>query len=86
MNRPLITAGAPQDPNLPVDRMTEPELREMQQILTTHGAVREQLAMLEQRLSLFLLTARDRRGHAGRIQVDPETGAITVGGGDNGHD
>lgn len=39
MNRPLITAGAPQDPNLPVDRMTEPELREMQQILTTHGAV-----------------------------------------------
>lgn len=86
MNRPLITAGAPRDPNLPVDRMTEPELREMQQILAAHGAVREQLAVLEQRLSLFILTARDRRGQAGRIQVDPETGDITREGDGNGHD
>ena len=69
MNRPLITAGATLDPSLPSDRMTEPELREMHQILSAHGAVREQLATLEQRLSLFILTARDRRGQADRKSV-----------------
>ncbi len=80
--RPWIVAGAVRDESLPVDRLVDGEHRELQAILAAHGAVREQLAAIEHRLSLFVVTARDRRGLAGRVQVDPETGAIQAGGQD----
>lgn len=76
MSRPMISAGATRDPSLPMDKLTEPELRDMHQLLSAHGALREQVATVEQRLSLLILTARDRRGLVGKIQVDPESGRI----------
>lgn len=81
MNAPWIAAGAALDPNLPADRLVEPELEEMRRLLAAHAAAREQLAMLEQRLSLLIVTARDRRGMTGRVRVDPESGRLAVEGG-----
>lgn len=84
MNRPLISAGATRDSSLPTDRLSEQELREMHRLLAAHNEAREQVAVLEQRLSLLILTARDRRGLTGKIQVDPESGEIVPEGESNG--
>lgn len=84
MNRPMISAGSLRDASLPVDRLTEPELREMQRLLHAHEEAREQVAVVESRLSLLILTARDRRGIVGKVIVDPESGGIQPEGGADG--
>lgn len=84
MKRPMISAGSERDASLPADHLTEGELRELHRLLAVHNEARERVATVEQHLSLLILTARDRRGLAGKIQVDPESGAIAPEGETNG--
>lgn len=71
-----ITAGNARQDDLPRDKLTDPELQELHKLLGARQALGEQVAMIEQRLELLVISARDRRGFVGKIRVRPEDGAI----------
>lgn len=75
-----VTAGVAPQAGLPSDRLGPEEFAELQRLLSLRGAVMDQVAVLDQRLELLLLAARDRRGLTGRIRVRPEDGTIDPGG------
>lgn len=78
-----IRVGASIDAGLPRDVLTDEERGELRRMLEGREASRAQVALFEQQLQLLLLNARDRRGLSGVLRVDPETGALTAGEGDD---
>lgn len=73
-----IEASVARDPALAEDRLSAEELRELQRLVSERNALLGQVHMVEQRLQLLLLVARDRRGLPGTLRVDAETGTIEV--------
>lgn len=71
-----IRFGASLDPELPPRVLTEGEREELAAMLKVREAAAAQLTTIEQRIQLFLLTARDRRGLRGAITVDITTGTL----------
>lgn len=73
-----IEASVARDASLAEDRLSVEELRELQRLVGERNALLGQVHMVEQRLQLLLLVARDRRGLSGGLRVDAETGMIEV--------
>ena len=74
-----IQAGRPPAPELPADRLTEPEMVELRRLLAARDMLQEKLVTVEQRLEIFLLAARDARGGCGPVKVNLETGELAQG-------
>ena len=70
--------GTAVDPALPRDRLVDKEREELKRLLVQRESLSERLGMVEQQVQLLLLHIRDRRGWAGEVQVDPESGLIGV--------
>lgn len=73
---PKVRAGARPIPDLPRDRLLPEELAEFRRLLGAYETSRERLVAAEAQLSVFLTAARDHRGLAGEVLVDPGTGHI----------
>lgn len=71
-----IETGAARDTALPSDRLTPDEFAELQRVLGERNGLVSQVQVLEQRLQLLMLVARDRRGLSGQVRIDAETGAL----------
>jgi len=71
-----IRVGAAPSDDIPRDRLGEAELRELQAMCAERERCLAQAALIEERIQLLLLVARDRRDLRGSVRVDPETGAI----------
>ncbi len=72
------------DEGLPRDRLTDQELQELQGMLAEHERATGQARLLEERIQLLLMVARDRRGLTGPVRADPQTGALMNGEVDDG--
>jgi len=68
-----IRVGAAASNEIPKDRLSESELRELQAMCAERERCLAQAALIEERI---LLVARDRRDLRGAVRVDPETGVI----------
>lgn len=73
-----IRVGAPPDDQAPRERLGEPELRELQSMCAERERYLAQAALIEERIQLLLLVARDRRGLRGTVRVDPDTGVFEL--------
>jgi len=71
-----IRVGAAASNEIPKDRLSESELRELQAMCAERERCLAQAALIEERIQLLLLVARDRRDLRGAVRVDPETGVI----------
>lgn len=74
-----ITVGKGPQEGLAADRLSAEELQDLHRLLGARQALLEQVAVVEQRMELLVLGARDRRGLSGTIRVRPEDGAIEEG-------
>lgn len=82
-----IEAGVSRVESLPAGELTPPERDELRRLLGAREEAAQRLAVIEQQLTLFITVSRDKRGIAGRVRVDPETGTIAAcaaQGGQNG--
>jgi hypothetical protein len=79
-----IRVGVNAEEGLPRDRLTEQELGELRGMLAERERILGQARLLEERLQLVLMVARDRRGLQGPFRADPETGQIANGEVDDG--
>lgn len=71
-----ILAGNPAQDDLPRECLTPSELQELQRLLAARASMLDQVAVVEQRVELLVVAARDRRGLSGRVRVRPEDGRI----------
>ncbi|MBM4365676.1 MAG: hypothetical protein FJ102_05635 [Deltaproteobacteria bacterium] len=71
-----IRVGAPKSNDIPGDRLGSVELRDLQSMCAEREQLLAQAALIEERIQLLLLIARDRRDIRGAVRVDPETGEI----------
>ena len=71
-----ISAGAGPRAGLPEGQLTDEELVELRRLLGLRQELLEKAAVMEQRLELFVLAARDRRGLAGRVKLNASDGRI----------
>lgn len=71
-----IVAGREVNPALPPDRLSDAEFSELRRLVAAREALAEQAMLLEHRMELLLLAARDGRGLQGKIQVNHQTGAL----------
>lgn len=71
-----IAAGRAVDTALPTDRLSDAEFAELRRLVIARESLAEQALLLEHRMELLLLAARDGRGLQGRIQVNHQTGAL----------
>ncbi len=73
-----ITVGEERIPSLDPGRLDPQELTQLGQLLEGRARLQAQLELLEQKLHLMLLAAKERRGITGTVSVDCVTGVITA--------
>lgn len=73
-----LQAGVTEAAELPPDQLNEGEQAELQRLMAMRDRLTEQLHYVEQRVELFLLSVRDRRGFRGLVQVNPHTGQVRI--------
>lgn len=71
-----IVAGSVARKELPTDQLLPEELEALRELLAERGRLAAAIHQVDMRLEITVLACRDRRGMAGRIRVDPQTGRI----------
>ena len=79
----VIRLGVKIDPELPRNALSPDEMADLRKLIAARQASLEQAQVADQRLQLYIVGVRDRRGIVGELEVNPETGAITYQEGGN---